>query len=149
MGQNLMIIRKPGPQELDSTLILLEYQRDELEMQDYDPDHVAQTVKTHISKAAHCWFNAYQGTRPVGCIGGYLVQNNYTEEYFAFIDMFYVLNTHRDQGIYKELYTAFAEWAKGCDATKIIGGEINFDNTVLTGVLEGLGFSQQKLWIKE
>lgn len=144
-----MIIRKPTPTELDSTLILLEYQRDELDMQDYDPDHVTQTIKTHMSKATHCWFNAYEGTRPIGCIGGYLVQNNYTEDFFGFIDMFYVLKSHRDQGAYRELFQQFSQWAQSCEAKKIIGGEINFDNTVLTGVLDGLGFAKQTLWIKE
>ena len=140
-----MIIRKPYPNELESTLIVLEYQRDEQGI-DLDSDHLAQTVKQHMTRATHLWINAYQGTRPVGCIGGCLAEDNWTGDRFAMINFFYVLESHRDQGIYAKLLEEFTAWAKNNQATTVVGGDINVD---YTHVFEGLGFKKQSIFVKE
>lgn len=145
MGQT-MIIRRPYTNELDATLILLEYQRDELQIADYDDNHVFDQVKIHMSKGSHWWLNAYEGTRPVGCIGGYIVQGNYTSAKSALINYFYVLKSHRDQGIYRELLKSFKEWAVEHDCAKIIAGDLETDQNQL---FDSLGFDSKKIWIKE
>ena len=145
MGQTV-IVRRPYTNELDSTLILLEYQRDENEIPDYDDSHVFDQVKLHMTRSTHWWLNAYEGTRPVGCIGGYMVQSNFSEQRSALINYFYVLKSHRDQGIYRELLTGFTQWAREHDAVKVIAGDIDLSQDQL---LEGLGFQRKNIWIKE
>jgi GNAT superfamily N-acetyltransferase len=145
MGQTV-IVRRPYTNELDSTLILLEYQRDELNIENYDESHVFDQVKTHMTRSTHWWLNAYEGTRPVGCIGGYVVQSNFTAERSALINYFYVLKSHRDQGIYLELLRHFKEWSRSVDAEKIVAGDIDVNQDML---LEGLGFQRKNIWIKE
>ena len=141
-----MTVRRPYTHELEATLILLEYQRDELNIEDYDDSHVFDQVKTHMTKGTHWWLNAYAGTRPIGCIGGYIVQSNFSAEKSALINYFYVLKSHRDQGIYRELLNGFIEWSREVDAVKIIAGNIDIDQDLL---YEGLGFHSKKIWIKE
>jgi GNAT superfamily N-acetyltransferase len=139
-------VRRPYTHELEATLILLEYQRDELSIEDYDDSHVFDQVKTHMTKGTHWWLNAYAGTRPIGCIGGYIVQSNFSAEKSALINYFYVLKSHRDQGIYRELLNGFIEWSKEVNAVKIIAGNIDIDQDLL---YEGLGFHSKNVWIKE
>ena len=141
-----MTVRRPYTHELEATLILLEYQRDELSIEDYDDSHVFDQVKTHMTKGTHWWLNAYAGTRPIGCIGGYIVQSNFSAEKSALINYFYVLKSHRDQGIYRELLNGFIEWSKEVNAVKIIAGNIDIDQDLL---YEGLGFHSKNVWIKE
>lgn len=141
-----MIVRRPYTHELDATLILLEYQRDEQQIEDYDDSHVFDQVKIHMTKGTHWWINAYDGTRPVGCIGGYIVQANFTGRKSALINYFYVLKSHRDQGIYGELLRHFKEWARSLDAEQLICGDIDISQDEL---LESLGFQSKKIWIKE
>jgi GNAT superfamily N-acetyltransferase len=145
MGKTVTV-RRPYTHELEATLILLEYQRDELGIEDYDDSHVFDQVKTHMSKGTHWWLNAYSGTRPIGCIGGYIVQSNFSAEKSALINYFYVLKSHRDQGIYRELLNGFVEWSREVNAVKIIAGNIDIDQDLL---YEGLGFHSKKIWIKE
>jgi GNAT superfamily N-acetyltransferase len=139
-------VRRPYTHELEATLILLEYQRDELDIEDYDDSHVFDQVKTHMTKGTHWWLNAYAGTRPIGCIGGYIVQSNFSAEKSALINYFYVLKSHRDQDIYRELLNGFVEWTREVDAVKIIAGNIDIDQDLL---YEGLGFHSKNVWIKE
>lgn len=141
-----MTVRRPYTHELEATLILLEYQRDELDIEDYDDSHVFDQVKTHMTKGTHWWLNAYAGTRPIGCIGGYIVQSNFSAEKSALINYFYVLKSHRDQDIYRELLNGFVEWTREVDAVKIIAGNIDIDQDLL---YEGLGFHSKNVWIKE
>jgi GNAT superfamily N-acetyltransferase len=145
MGKTVTV-RRPYTHELEATLILLEYQRDELNIEDYDDSHVFDQVKIHMTKGTHWWLNAYEGTRPVGCIGGYIVQGNFSAEKSVLINYFYVLKSHRDQGIYRELFKAFGEWAREHDAKKIIAADIDINQDEL---FEGLGFQNKKIWIKE
>jgi GNAT superfamily N-acetyltransferase len=74
------------------------------------------------------------------------VQSNFSAEKSALINYFYVLKSHRDQGIYRELLNGFVEWSKEVDAVKIIAGNIDIDQDLL---YEGLGFHSKKIWIKE
>jgi GNAT superfamily N-acetyltransferase len=140
-----MIIRKPNPQELESTLVVLDYQVSEQNI-DYDENNLIQTVKTHMSRATHCWLNAYQGTRPVGVIGGCVAQDNWTGDRFAIVNFFYVLPTHQNQGLEKQLLEEFELWAKTVECKQIVGGDINVD---YNNVFDSLGFAKKNIWIKE
>lgn len=141
-----MMVRRPYTQELDATLILLEYQRDEQQIENYDESHVFDQLKIHWSKGTHWWLNAYEGTRPIGCIGGNIVQGNYSSERAALINYFYVLKSHRDQGVYRELLNGFKEWAREHDADKLIAVDLDINQNQL---FESLGFHDKKIWIKE
>ena len=140
-----MIIRRPHPSELEATLKVLDYQIDEQEVT-YDENSLLKTVKRHMVQTTHCWLNAYQGTRPVGVIGGCIAEDNWTGERFAMINFFYVLSSHRDQGVYGQLLDEFTQWAKQYECNKVVGGDIvvNYDR-----VFDQLDFVKKNIWIKE
>jgi GNAT superfamily N-acetyltransferase len=144
-----MVIRRPHATELDSTLILLEYQRDEFEISQYDEDFVTQTVKNYNVKATHFWHNAYEGSRPIGCIGGYLVQGNWSKDLYAHLQFFYVLPTHRNQGIYSDMFKPFKEWTVANNVVKIIAGDLDLNSEHINAVIEQQGFAKKEIWIKE
>ena len=133
MGK-IVIVRKMQPQEFDLTVNVFGYYRDEaIEKlprieQEYDENSVMDTIKTFASKWDHCWFNAYEGQRPVGFIAGYASacpwNNKIIDANIAFI---YLLDSHKNMDNFRLLMNKFEEWAKTIKAQNITAGDIGID----------------------
>jgi GNAT superfamily N-acetyltransferase len=132
-------------QELDSTLIMLEYLNDEY-LEDYNPQHVLNTVRDYNIKADHIWFNAYEGGRVVGAIGAYVYEDNWTKVLKAHVQYFYILPSHRNHSLCKELLKEVEIWAKDigcCELTASVEGEY------FNKALEQLGLGKQVHYVKD
>ena len=129
-----MIVRKMQPIEFDATINLFGYYRDaaieslpEIAEQ-YDENSVIETVRTFASKWDHCWFNAYDQSRPVGFIAGYASEcpwnKNIIDANIAFI---YLIDSHKNLDNFRQLLTKFEEWARIIKARSITAGDIGID----------------------
>lgn len=150
-----MIARSMQAQEFDITINLLEYYRDELEKTDprtaeqWDVNSVIATVRKYAAHTNTCWFNLYEGQRPVGCISGCFVACPWNKELVnANIDLVFVIKSHRSYDAVNTLVAKFEEWAKQVDINKITITDTGFEGE-LTDYYTHLGYSQDKWMTKE
>ena len=151
-----MIVRTMHPNELDSTMILFNYYRDEaIEAMpkiadEYDEDSMVETVRSYASNYEYCWFNLYEGQRPVGFVAGYISQCPWNRSIItANIAFIYVLPSHRGMANFKMLLEKFTEWAKLIEASDISAGDIGIDMERSRKVYEHFGFTPMLLMTKE
>lgn len=142
-----MIVRQMQPYELDATMILFNYYRDEaIEAMpkiadEYDDSSMLETVRNYAIKNTAVWFNAYEGSRPVGFIAGALVPCPWNKKLVAaHISFVYMLPSHRSLENFKQLMQAFEEWAKLCECYQITGGDIGINIERSKKLYEHFGF---------
>ena len=143
-----MIIRKIRPDEIDDTLILFNYYRNEaIEVmpeieQEYDENAVLETIRTFAIQYNHCWFNVYDNQRPVGFVAGYIVEVPWSKTSLqANLQFIYCLKSHRNMDVFKEMVTEFETWANQFDVKKIIAGDIGIDIERSRKLYEHLGYT--------
>ena len=151
-----MIVRKMLPQEFDSTITLFGYYRDEAILampiieEQYDENSVIDTIKQHASHWEYCWFNAYDGQRPVGFIAGYLSSCPWNKAIVtANISFIYLLESHRNMDNFKQLMKHFTEWALLVEASEITGGDIGINPDRMRTLYEYFGFKPLLLMSKD
>jgi len=151
-----MIVRSMQANELDSTMLLFHYYRDEAILampkiqHEYDENSMINTVRTYASNYEYCWFNLYEGQRPVGFVAGYLSELPWnTSLVTANIAFIYVLPSHRNIDSFKQLLDRFTEWAKVCNCYEITAGDIGIDIDRSRRLYEHFGFEPVLLMTKE
>ena len=144
------------PTEMDVTVNLFGYYRDEAVEsipsieEEYDTDAVVETIRNYSILNSHCWFNMYEGQRPVGLIAGSLVQPAWTSKRFvANIDMVFLLPSHRSLDNFRDLMKEFEMWAVNSGATQITGGDIGIDPEKIRTLYEHFGFKPAVFMVKE
>ena len=144
------------PQEFDITVNLFGYYRDEaIETMpkiadEYDENSVINTIRNYASKWDCCWFNAYEGQRPVGFIAGYASECPWNSNIvYANIAFVYLLDSHRNLENFRHLMNKFEEWAKVINAQKITGGDIGIDCERMRKLYEHFEFKEMLLMVKE
>lgn len=151
-----MIVRKMLPAEIDVTINLFGYYRDEaIESipqiaEEYDEDSVLKTIRLMNSNYEYCWFNLYDGQRPVGFVAGYASACPWNEEkIIANIQFIYVMPSHRKMDTFKQLLGKFEEWAGTVNAQTITAGDIGIDIERSRTLYEHFGFKPQLFMSKE
>lgn len=129
MGSCKLNIKPLRAHDVDSTIILMEYYRDEAGLPDgeYDSDAMAQSIREYVISPVHCWFNLYEGSRPVGLVAGYVVQIPWSQKFMAHIQFLYTLPSHRNVTNAKGLVKAFEDWAKSLEAIRVTAGDIGIN----------------------
>lgn len=143
-----MLVRKMQPQEIDVTVNLFGYYRDEaiqslpeIEEQ-YDSDSVLSTIRLYNSHYEYCWFNAYDGQRPVGLVSGCITSVPWNNKIFtAHIDMIYLLDSHRNMDNFRLLLNSVQQWAKTLGCTKITAGDIGINPERTQKIYSHFGFT--------
>jgi hypothetical protein len=145
-----------NPAELDPTVILFSRYFDQategldLMNQEYDENSVIDTIRTHTSGWDKCWFNAYQNTRPVGFIAGYLSETPWNKGIvLANIMFIYLLPEHRNMDNFNELLKEFESWAQLCEAKQICAGDIGINNQEYQTLYEHFDFKRQLFMTKD
>lgn len=151
-----MIVRKMQANEFDITINLFAYYRDEAVtslpyiQEEYDEDSMNATIRYYASHWDHCWFNAYENTRPVGFVAGYASEcpwnKNIIDANIAFI---YLLESHRTMDNFKRLMQQFEEWARLIKAKNITGGDIGINPERMQKLYEHFGFKPLLMMSKE
>jgi hypothetical protein len=98
--------------------------------EEYDENSARETVRLYASNYEYSWFNAYDNTRPVGFIAGYLVacpwNNSQTNAHIAFV---YMLPSHRTLANFQEILAQFEAWARTAQVRHITTGDIGIDRS--------------------
>lgn len=142
--------------ELDSTVILFNYYRDEAFdavpkiAEEYDENSMVETIRNYAINYDCCWFNAYEGQRPVGFVAGYMTQCPWNKQIVtANIAFIYMLPTHRSMDNFRQLLTSFEEWAKLIEANEITAGDIGINFERSQKLYEHFGFKKSLLMTKD
>jgi GNAT superfamily N-acetyltransferase len=151
-----MIVRTIQPHEFDPTIILFNYYRDEaIEAipqiaDEYDENSMMTTIKQYVVDHHYCWFNAFEGQRPVGFISGYMSQVPWNNQLVvANISFVFLLESHRTLDNFKMLMQKFEEWARTIKAYQITGGDIGINIERSSKLYEHFGFRPFLTTIKE
>ena len=149
-----MIVRKILPSEMNVTINLFGYYRDEAVKSipsiadEYDEDHVLETIRHYSTHYEYCWFNAYEGQRPVGLIAGCITKAPWGPVYHAHCELIFLLESHRTLANVKELLKAFEEWARIAGAREITAGDIGINPDRTKKLFEHLDF-REGLWMSK
>lgn len=151
-----MIIKKMLPNEIDITVNLFNYYRDDaIEAlpyiaDEYDEDAVLETIRNYNIQYDHCWFNLYDNQRPVGFVAGYIVAKPWSKtSLVGHLQFIYVLKSHRNLDVFKQLVDEFETWARQFDVKQITAGDIGIDIERSQKLYEHLGFKQDLAVTKE
>lgn len=151
-----MIVRTIQSYELDATMILFNYYRDEAVeslpriAEEYDENSMIDTVRNYTIRNQYVWFNMYEGQRPVGFIAGFISATPWNKDLLvANISFVYLLTSHRSMDNFKSLYSKFEEWANSFEAYQITGGDIGINVDRSQRLYEHLGFKPVLLMVKE
>lgn len=133
-----MIARTPRTEEFDSTMILMDYFKQDLEEKaphtahKWDENSVIKSVRHIQSHANAQWFNLYEGQRPVGFISGSFTTCPFNHDLInANIDLCYVIPSHRSYEAVRLLVEKLEEWA----STHRVN-EITITDTGIAGELQ-------------
>lgn len=151
-----MIVRKMQAHELDATVILFNYYRDEaIEAKpqiadEYDEDSMIATIRHYAANYQYIWLNAYEGQRPVGFVAGYMSECPWNNQLvIANIAFIYLLPSHRGMDNFKMLMKGIEEWAKTINAHQITAGDIGIDLERSQTLYEYFGYKPALLMVKE
>jgi GNAT superfamily N-acetyltransferase len=146
-----MIIKTPRPDELDSTIILMEYYRDEARLPEgeYDGDAMAETIKNYMVHHDHCWFNAYDNGRPVGLIAGYVTEIPWSRRLMAHVQFIYTLPSHRNLELALKLIRHFEDWSRNLGAVKLSAGDIGINAERTRALYQQAGFIDTGCWLSK
>lgn len=128
-----MIVRKPIPAEFDNTVMLFQRYHEEAEMAvptiaAYDENSVIETIRQFCTHYEYCWFNAYDNTRPVGFVAGYVTQCPWNRDHFeTHIAFIFLIESHRTMDNFRSLITKFEEWNKTIGGQVITAGDIGIN----------------------
>lgn len=148
-----MIVRQMLPYELDGTYLLFSnyyvgeiIERNPGMFQDYDENSMVEAIRQYASNYKYIWFNAYEGQRPVGFIGGFMAECPWNKTLvFTNISYIYLLPSHRNKENFNQLMDEFIAWSKLAKAVRIM----STDNDIFQSSLEQLEFTSEKLMTKE
>lgn len=148
-----MIIRRMLPEELEIVGLLMQYYRDEAGIHDseYDEDRAIQSIKNYSVNWNLFLRVAYEGSRPIGLIGGFLTESPVTKEVATGIQFMYLLEQYNSAANYKQLLDHFEEWSTKVKATSIKFLGIGTAPQSLVNALNRLGFERtpQAIMAKE
>jgi hypothetical protein len=151
-----MIVRKMMPVEFDVTVNLFGYYRDEavksmpIIEEEYDEDSVLETIRHYATQWDHCWFNAYDNTRPVGFVSGYASGCPWNrDKIVANIAFIYLLDSHKTMENFRSLLKQFEEWSRTIGAKQITAGDIGIDMARSQKLYEHFGFKPVLFTVKE
>jgi len=138
-----MIIRPMEPTELDLVVNVFEYYRDEANITDeqWNLQHVVKTIKNYSITWGLFFRVAFEGSRPVGVIGGFVTEDPITGERASAIQFCYLKPDYADVGNYRQLIDAFVEWSKTVEATSFKCLDIGNNPDRLLEVYESIGIT--------
>lgn len=151
-----MIVRPMQPEEIDSTVTLCRYYADEAvqtmpKIQDqFDINSVIKTVRARTIHPQYAWLNMYDNGRPVGFISGSFTTLPWNETVVAtFIDLFFILPSHRNIDNFRQLIKGFEEWAQSLNAKSIFVSDMGMAEERTTTLFKHLGYNSATSLIKE
>lgn len=144
-----MIIRKMEPNEIDLIVNLFEYYKDEslISESHWDEQRVVKVIKNYSISWGLFFRVAYDGQRPVGCIGGFITEDPITAERATAIQFNYLKPDYATVDNYSQLIAEFIDWSKEQQAESIKCMDIGNNPDRLSDIYESLGFANQTITV--
>ena len=139
------------PQELDITVNLCGYYAEEAAIPDldYDTDAVVESIRMYTIQPEYCWFNMYEGTRPVGFVAGCVTKMPWSNQHLiGHIDLVFLLESHRKLDSFKRLISEFEAWAKLMNCRTVTAGDIGINPERTEKLYRHLGYTAG-LWVSK
>ena len=151
MGSSKLNIKPLRAHDVDKTIVVMEYYRDEANLPDgeYDSDAMAETIREFVIDPNHCWFNAYEGDRVVGLVAGFLMPIPWSRKVMAHVQFLYMLPSHRNLINGKQLVAHFEEWSKNLGAVKISAGDIGIATERTRAFYQQAGYADTGCWLSK
>lgn len=144
------------PDEIDVTVNLFRYYAQEAASNDpelgaeFDADSVIETIRSRTIHPEYVWFNAYEGTRPIGFISAAVTEAPWNSDiHYAHIELIYMLDSHRSMPAFKQMVEQVEQWAKQFNAQKLTAGDIGVNPERTRKIYEHLGFDVGYWMMKE
>jgi GNAT superfamily N-acetyltransferase len=151
-----MIVRKMQPIEFDSTINLFSQYFDEAVesiptmAEEYDENSVMETIRHYASHWEYCWFNIYDGGRPVGFVAGFVGECPWKhDKLISNLSFIFLIQEHRNMDNFKQLLAKFEEWSRSVKAQQITAGDIGINIDRMQKLYEHFGFKPILLTVKE
>jgi len=151
-----MIVRPMQAEEIDSTVTICRYYADEAVesmpkiAQQFDINSVIKTIRTRSIHPQYAWLNMYDNGRPVGFISGSFTTLPWNETIVAtFIDLFYILPSHRNMDNFRQLVKGFEDWAHSLNAQSVFVSDMGMAESRTTALYQHLGYNSATSLIKE
>jgi GNAT superfamily N-acetyltransferase len=148
------MIRTVDPNEIDITVNLVKYYYDEAaeampNMGEWDTNSVIRTIRNRTINPAHVWLNMYEGTRPIGMISGSIALAPWNEDIvMGTIEMFYILKSHRNMDRFRELVSAYEEWAAMSNTKLIYVSDMGINESRTATLYQQLGYDTATSLVK-
>lgn len=144
-----MIIRPMETREIDLVITLFNYYRVEADISDesYDENRVLNTIREYNIRPNLFFRVAYNGTRPIGVIGGFLSEDAIELEVTATIQFNYLIPEFATVDNYGQLVDEFETWARQFKCTQIRAIDIGKNLTRLNKIYDQLEFDPIKVTI--
>lgn len=142
-----MIIRHLRPTDINNTVILMNYYRDDAGIadEDWDVSSIVQNLKQYAIGGDHACLLAMEGDRVVGGIFGSVRKEFYNSKCAAIIHFIFLIPTHRTAANYQNLYDEFTNWSNRFGVEKVLLTDLMDNNTKLIETAEVLGFDMEKM----
>lgn len=148
MGKGqLMLVRPIRVADVDAVMILLEYYRNDtnIDDEDWDTDSLLKTVKQFVISQDYIFLVAVEGQRIVGCLAGALKKEFYNNNIDAVIQLVFLLQSHRNQENYKQLYDQFEQYGQKFNARRVLLIDPFDTQTRIEPIADILGFQGRNL----
>lgn len=154
LGENqIMLVRPLRPDDMNGVMTLMEYYRDQMQIDemDWDEDAVVQSIKFFSTNMQCTTLVAVEGYRIIGLLVGNVKKEFYNNKYTAAIQLFFLMPGFKHNEYYAQMYSEFVVWSKLVKAEKILMLDMSDNTDTLADVKELLEFDTKmfKLFIKD
>lgn len=128
-----MEIRKIHPGEVDDLISIIHQYAEEAAEQmpeiagEISDNIIVENIRAWSIQHTHNLLVAFDNTRPVGFVAGFITQMPWGSTFQASIQFLYLTESHRNMDNFRSLLEAFEDWARSRKATKVFAGDIGID----------------------
>jgi len=107
-----MIIKPLEVAQFDKTVSIAIQYAEQLGIENYDEEHIIESIREHKIDTTKCWFNAVLGQSIVGFVGGVVGTKTLTKDIVGIIDFFYLLPEYNTEENISELTFSFIKFCE-------------------------------------
>ena len=114
-----MIVKTLNLEYFDKTAIVAFQYAEDVDIEDYNEEHIIESIREHNINPSSCWFNAMVGQQVVGFIGGGASAKTLKKDFVSIIDFLYLLPDYNNEDNLRDLVFAFIEWSEKVNCSDI------------------------------
>lgn len=149
-----MLVRPLRPQDLDNTMIMMDYYREEMDIgqdEEWNENSVIQSIRLYSTNAECMFLVAVESDRVVGCCSGIARKEFYNDTIETVMQMMFLLPSHRNKENYQQLLGEFLNWSHLVKSQRMLLVDIGNSNTRIQTIADTLNFDHKniRVFVKE